>query len=294
MRKTRCRPSPRVRPGATVEAMGRRRTAALCLLVLALLLVAAVGVRGHTGEHATMAGGVGPLRAALEPAPAAARPHRPPAADRAVDRALRRHGMLRHGTRHRREIALTFDDGPSSYTRAVLGVLRRAHAHATFFPIGYSLDRYPRALTEEIRDGDVVGDHTVNHPALGSLSFRGQVSEVRGQARRLRRLGLPMPRLLRPPYGSYDRRTLTIARRLRMLIVMWSVDSEDYTRPGRRAIVRNALAGARPGAIILMHDGGGPREQTVAALPRIIQRLRHRGFRLVTVPELLRARGTPR
>ena len=72
-----------------------------------------------------------------------------------------------------------------------------------------------------------------------------------------------------------------------MLVVMWSVDSADYTRPGRGAIVRNVLAGARPGAIVLMHDGGGPRDQTVAALPTIIRRLRRRGFRLVTVPELL-------
>jgi peptidoglycan-N-acetylglucosamine deacetylase len=87
--------------------------------------------------------------------------------------------------------------------------------------------------------------------------------------------------------GSYDRRTVAIARRPGMLVVMWSVDSEDYTRPGRRAIVRNVLAGARPGAIVLMHDGGGPREQTVAALPAVIRRLRRRGFRLVTVPELL-------
>jgi peptidoglycan/xylan/chitin deacetylase (PgdA/CDA1 family) len=204
-----------------------------------------------------------------------------------VDRALRHRTILRRGSRHRRAIALTFDDGPSPYTRAILRILHRAHARATFFPVGYSLDRWPRSLAAEAREGHDVGDHTLNHPALGGLTFRGQEREVRGEARRLQRRGLPRARLVRPPYGSYDRRTLTIARRLGMLVVMWSVDSEDYTRPGRDRIVRNVLAGAKPGAIVLMHDGGGPRDQTVTALPTIIRRLRKRGFRLVTVPELL-------
>lgn len=274
--------------------MGRRRTATLCLLVLALLALAVAGVRGHGGEHARMTGGVGPLRAALQPAAGDAHFARGSAADRAGDRTLPRDRVVRHGTRQRREIALTFDDGPSSYTPAVLRALRGAHVHATFFPVGYSLDRHPKALAEEAHEGNVIGDHTLEHRALASLAFRAQVRQVRDQARRLQRLGLPRARLLRPPYGSYDWRTLTIAGRLGMMVVMWSVDTRDYTRPGRRAIVRNALAGARPGAILLMHDGGGRRDETVAALPTIIRRLRHRGFRLVTVPELLRARHKQR
>jgi peptidoglycan-N-acetylglucosamine deacetylase len=208
-------------------------------------------------------------------------------AGRAVDRALRRRSVLRRGSRREREIALTFDDGPSAYTRAILRILRRARVRATFFPVGYSLHRWPLALAAEARAGHVVGDHTLHHPPLARLSFRAQLREIRGEARRLGRYGIPRARLVRPPYGSFDRRTVAIARRLGMLVVMWSVDSEDYTRPGRRAIVRRVLAGARPGAIVLLHDGGGPREQTVAALPAVIRRLRRRGFRLVTVPELL-------
>jgi peptidoglycan-N-acetylglucosamine deacetylase len=206
---------------------------------------------------------------------------------RAIDAVLRHRTLIRRGSRREREVALTFDDGPSPYTRTILSILHRARVAATFFPVGYSLDRWPRSLAAEPRAGHVVADHTVNHPPLARLSFRQQLHEIRGEAKRLRRHGLPPVRLLRPPYGSYDRRTLTIARRLHMLVVLWSVDSEDYTRPGRGAIVRNVLAGAKPGAIVLMHDGGGPREQTVAALPTIIRRLRRRGFRLVTVPELL-------
>jgi peptidoglycan/xylan/chitin deacetylase (PgdA/CDA1 family) len=271
--------------------MGRRRTVVLSLLLLALLVAAAVGDRGHGGAQAGPRAGLNvagdPLLERSDPAARALRRRRARSAGRAVDRALRGRTLLRRGNRHEREIALTFDDGPSPYTRAILRILRRAHVRATFFPVGYSLDRWPRSLAAEARAGHVVGDHTLHHPPLARLSFRDQLHEIRGEARRLRHRHIPSPRLVRPPYGSYDRRTVTIARRLRMLVVMWSVDSEDYTRPGRGAIVRNVLAGARPGAIVLMHDGGGPREQTVAALPTVIRRLRRRGFRLVTVPELL-------
>jgi peptidoglycan/xylan/chitin deacetylase (PgdA/CDA1 family) len=278
--------------------MGRRRTAVLSLVLLALLVTAAVSARGHGGAQAGSRAGLevagDPLLERSDPAEVALLRRRARRAGRAVDRALRRRSVVRRGSRRRREIALSFDDGPSRYTRAILRILRRAGVQATFFPVGYSLDRWPRSLAAEARVGHVIGDHTLHHPPLASLSFRAQLREIRGEARRLRRHRMPRTRLVRPPYGSYDRRTVTIARRLGMLVVMWSVDSQDYTRPGRRAIVRNVLAGARPGAIVLMHDGGGPREQTVAALPAVIRRLRRRGFRLVTVPELLRTSRTAR
>jgi len=131
----------------------------------------------------------------------------------------------------------------------------------------------------------------VNHPALAPMPAAGQRREIRGNARRLTGLGAPWPRLFRPPYGSYDHTTVAIARSLGMLVVLWTVDTEDYLRPGRKKIAAKAVSGARPGAIILMHDGGGDRSQTVAALPAIVRRLRQRGYRLVTVPQLLRGRG---
>jgi peptidoglycan-N-acetylglucosamine deacetylase len=278
--------------------MGRRRNVALSLGLLSLLVVVALAVHGHGGAQAGPRMGLGvtadPLLERSGPADVALRRRVARAASRSVDRALRTRAILRRGATHQREIALTFDDGPSPYTRAILRVLRRAGVRATFFPVGYSLDRWPRSLAAEARAGHVVGDHTLDHAALAPLPFRGQLREIRGEARRLRRHGLPRVRLVRPPYGSYDKGTLTIARRLGLLVVMWSVDSEDYTRPGRARIVRNVMAGAKPGAIVLMHDGGGPREQTVAALPTIIRRLRGRGFRLVTVPELLPRHPTPR
>jgi peptidoglycan/xylan/chitin deacetylase (PgdA/CDA1 family) len=103
----------------------------------------------------------------------------------------------------------------------------------------------------------------------------------------MRAYGDRFPRLFRPPYASFDRATLRLLREYRMLMVMWSIDSEDYTRPGAREIVRNVVEKARPGAIVLMHDAGGDRSQTVAALPAIVHKLRRRGYRFVTVPRML-------
>jgi peptidoglycan/xylan/chitin deacetylase (PgdA/CDA1 family) len=94
--------------------------------------------------------------------------------------------------------------------------------------------------------------------------------------------------LFRPPYGSYNATTMRELHALHLLMVLWSVDTGDYLQPGVSVIVERALAGAHAGAIILMHDAGGTRTQTIAALPRIISELRARGFHLVTVPELLR------
>jgi peptidoglycan-N-acetylglucosamine deacetylase len=272
--------------------MARRKDAVVAALVL-LAGFALVAVAARDDAPGTPAGLRPGLAAAGLPEMRAARRrgaarHRSEA--RAVARVLRRRTVIRRGSRREREIALTFDDGPGPYTRAVVRALRRGGARATFFPVSSLFRRWPRALDAVRRAGFAVGDHTVDHPYLPGLSFRAQLRQLRGQARALRHHGFPRPRLMRPPYGGHDRRTRVIARRLGMLVVMWSVDSGDYTRPGRRAIVRNVLRGARPGAIVLMHDGGGPRAQTVAALPRIVRALRRRGYRLVTVPELLARR----
>jgi peptidoglycan/xylan/chitin deacetylase (PgdA/CDA1 family) len=193
------------------------------------------------------------------------------------------------GGRHHHEVALTFDDGPGPYTLAVLRALRRRHVPATFFQVGFSEHWFTVAERAEQHDAQfVIGDHTETHPRLDRLSPAAQAAQIDQQAAVLRAAGVPRPLLFRPPYGTYDRATLALLRRRGMLMVMWSVDSHDYLRPGVGAIIRRVLAGVRPGAIVLMHDAGGDRSQTVAALPRIIDALRRRHFRLVTVPRLLR------
>ncbi len=205
----------------------------------------------------------------------------------AVDRALRYTPYIRVGTARKREVALSFDDGPSSYTPKILSVLSRNHAPATFFVIGKQAKVFPHFVRDEVREGSEVGDHTETHPFMSLLSAATQRAQIVDAADAIEAAGAPPPSLWRPPYGAFNHTTLAILRSLRMLVTLWTVDTSDYARPSVARIRYVALSGARPGAIILMHDGGGNRSETVAALPRIIAVLRRRGFRLVTVGQLL-------
>jgi len=158
---------------------------------------------------------------------------------------------------------------------------------ATFFEVGV-LETYFHASTAEIvARGYPIGDHTETHAPMSKLSAADQREQLLQQTSAIGDYGAPFPRLFRPPYGLWNATTLALLRRYRMLMVLWTVDTNDYTLPGVSAIVRSAVTGARPGAIILMHDAGGNRAETVAALPLIIQALRARGYSFVTVPKLL-------
>ena len=166
-------------------------------------------------------------------------------------------------------------------------MLDKLHVHATFFAIGEEERYFSAGTLAELKSGDVVGDHTETHPMMALLSAHEQHEELLEQALRIELLGAPAPRLFRPPYGSFDATTLRELHRMHMLMVLWSTDTSDYTLPGTAAIVRRVLAGSHPGAIILMHDGGGNREETIAALPAIVRGLRRRGLQPVTIPRLL-------
>jgi peptidoglycan/xylan/chitin deacetylase (PgdA/CDA1 family) len=166
-------------------------------------------------------------------------------------------------------------------------VLERTGTPATFFEVGV-LERYFHDSTASIvAHGYPIGDHTEAHAPMGHLSPRDQRTQLLQQISATGSYGAAFPRMFRPPYGSWNAATLRLLHRYKMLMVMWSVDTSDYRRPGVSAIVHATVAGARPGAIILMHDAGGDRTQTVLALPRIIRALRARGYKLVTVPRLL-------
>ena len=210
-----------------------------------------------------------------------------PVHPQAVDRVLRYTSYVQLAGHRRPEVALTFDDGPSEYTPQIIRILRQMHAPATFFVIGRLARAYPQLVADEVRAGSEVGDHTENHPPLAVLSPTEQTDEVTAAADAIHQAGAPRPVLLRPPYGSFDETTVQILHAERMLMVLWSADTSDYLHPGVSKIIYTAVSGGQPGAVILMHDGGGDRSQTVAALPRIIERLRQRGFRLVTISQLI-------
>ncbi len=191
----------------------------------------------------------------------------------------------RHGPM-RKEVALSFDDGPFPLTRSFVQMLKANGAVATFFMIGRQVTaRYQAVLHEELRDGDALGDHTFGHVDL--VVSGGVRSQLQSTIGAIRNVSGYRPCVFRPPYGDYDDSIVESAASLGLATIMWQVDPADYTLPGVAAIEQRVLTHVSPGSIVLSHDGGGPRFQTLAAYPHIIRALRARGYRFVTVPELL-------
>jgi peptidoglycan-N-acetylglucosamine deacetylase len=197
------------------------------------------------------------------------------------------------GSQHK-EVALTFDDGPGPYTPEILRVLVREHVPATFFEVGVEEEYFHAATSEIVARGYPIGDHTENHKAMSQLKRKAQLAQLIQGSAAVGNYGAPFPRMFRPPFGEWDDATLALLHKYKMLMVLWSVDTDDYERPGVNVILQRTLAGLEPGAIILLHDAGGDRSQTVAALPRIIKALRKRGYKLVTVPRLLLDNPAPK
>ena len=188
------------------------------------------------------------------------------------------------GPRAGRRIALTFDDGPSEYTPQVLRVLGRYGVRATFFEIGEAVAADPAAARAVVRGGNLVGNHTWSHPELTEATTPAQLTRAEAAIRAATGVA---PCLMRPPYGAASARVVALARVMGLNTIQWDVDPRDWSLPGARVIAHRVLAAAHPGAIVIMHDGGGPRAQTVRALRRVVPRLLHRGYRFVTVAGLL-------
>jgi peptidoglycan-N-acetylglucosamine deacetylase len=275
----------------------RRAVAILTVIGLAVLVVVLLNGGGRGAQHPTTASQHGlfaMIRDLAGSAPRSMVARERAAEDAAINRTLAYTPYVRIAGAQHREIALTFDDGPGPYTPQILSILKRDGVPATFFEVGV-LERYFYGSTAAIvAAGDVIGDHTEVHAAMSRLSPAAQRAELLQEASAIGRHGARFPRLFRPPYGMWDAATLKLLRRYRMLMVLWTVDTNDYRRPGVKAIVNAALSGAKPGAIILLHDAGGNRSETVKALPKIIAGLRRRDYRLVTVPRLLLDNPAPR
>jgi peptidoglycan/xylan/chitin deacetylase (PgdA/CDA1 family) len=190
-------------------------------------------------------------------------------------------GLDTNGPRDRSVVALTFDDGPSEYTPGFLRVLREKHVPATFFEIGSEMVRYPAVMRQILREGDEIGNHTMHHtelPGYGEIAPATTLAESITHFR---------PCLFRPPGGAVDSSVIGAAAEDGLRTITWDVDPADWSRPGTGAIYSRIVGAAQPGSIILMHDGGGPRDETLAALPQIIDTLRRRGYGFATVTGLL-------
>lgn len=192
-------------------------------------------------------------------------------------------------------VYLTFDDGPNAvgpeggYTQEMLELLKQYDAHATFFNVGKSVGAWPEVVRAVASAGHYVANHTWDHSALTGLTKEQFVDE----AERTRQAILQAAgdlffldkdvRYLRPPYGSTDANTRNYAAELGYTTVLWDVDPQDWRRPGTEEIADHVLSHVFPGAIVLMHDGGGDRTQSVAALEIILRELSAKGYQFHSI-----------
>lgn len=184
-----------------------------------------------------------------------------------------------------RAVALTFDDGPSRFTTRILQVLRRLGARATFFMVGYLAERSPRIVRRVVAAGMAVGNHSMSHPRdrpFARLPPHVIEDQIREGHRTLVALGAT-PTAFRPPGGSWSDEVLAVAEEVGERVVLWSVDSRDFEARSPAMLARTVIRASHPGSIVLLHDGGGVRQVTVRALPRIIRGLRAKGLAFETL-----------
>ncbi|MED1799638.1 polysaccharide deacetylase family protein [Brevibacillus porteri] len=191
-------------------------------------------------------------------------------------------------------IALTFDDGPDQvYTPQIAGLLKQYQAKSTFFVVGNRVSQYPEIVKSLVNDQHEIANHTYSHPDIRKLSANRLLEEVQKTQETIYSATGVRPTLFRPPGGYYDEKVVDTAKQAGFLLIMWSwhQDTRDWSDPGVKKIVNKVLNNARNGDIVLFHDYGGNRRQTVQALEQVLPELKNRGYKFVTVSELLRGYG---
>jgi peptidoglycan-N-acetylglucosamine deacetylase len=180
-------------------------------------------------------------------------------------------------------IALTIDDGPSPiYTPQVLQILEKYKIAASFSMVGENVTYYPEIAREVADAGHAIVNHTWNHADLALLSAAQTRSEIASATDAIHAAVGETPRVFRAPYGAWSQAALEYCASERLMPLDWSVDPRDWSMPGVREIVSNIMANTRTGSIILEHDGGGNRTETVAALKVVIPRLLDAGYHFTT------------
>ena len=185
-------------------------------------------------------------------------------------------------------IALTIDDGPWPKTTAkMLDILKQNHVKATFFWVGTALQENPEIGKRVVAEGHAIGNHTWHH-WYRKMDQATAKSEIEKTNELIYQTTGVKTSFFRPPGGYLNNGLAAYAKSQKNSVVMWSVTSADTDPHAKyQVFIKNVLRDAKPGAIVLMHDGGGNRERTVKALPEIISGLKQQGYRFVTVPELL-------
>ena len=171
---------------------------------------------------------------------------------------------------NKKVLFFSFDDGPDSvWTPKILTVLKKYGAHATFFELGKMQAEHPGLREQILAAGNTIGSHSITHPQLTALTAAKRHHEI---------FDGPESKCFRPPYGASNPKVRADIKAAGMTQVLWDVDPRDWARPGTQVIVNNILQHAHRRNIILMHDGGGDRSQTVAALDKALRILKQQGY----------------
>lgn len=175
-------------------------------------------------------------------------------------------------------VALTFDDGPSEFTPQILAILKKYNIKATFFMVGMSAKQHPELVKQVLEAGHAIDSHSQTHPMLTKLNDKQLYTEVNEPSAIIYKIIGKKPVCLRYPFGASNHHVRDVIREAGMTPTPMGFNSFDYDRPGTEKIVTWILKNAHSGQVILFHDGFARREQTVAALPRIIEGIKKKGL----------------
>jgi peptidoglycan/xylan/chitin deacetylase (PgdA/CDA1 family) len=183
-------------------------------------------------------------------------------------------------------IAMTFDDGPhATNTAKLLDMAAKRHIKLTFFVLGECIEQNPTVLQREVAEGHEIGNHSWSHPNLAKLSDQAVRSQLQRTEDIIVKTAGVKPKLMRPPYGELTKRQRSLVNHdFGYKVILWDVDPLDWKRPGPSVVASRIIAGARSGSIILSHDIHPP---TIEAMPQVLDALLAKGFKFVTVSELL-------
>ncbi|WP_239619071.1 polysaccharide deacetylase family protein [Cohnella mopanensis] len=197
--------------------------------------------------------------------------------------------ILRQVRTRRKEIAITFDDGPNAdYTPAILTMLSEVSGKATFYMIGEQIEANPDVVRAVDKEGHEIGNHTYSHPYLTRISPNECRQELKRTDTLIRKLTGKRPLTFRPPYLDYNEEVIAISKgEGYQMIGALNTETRDWEQPGADYILDKSLAHIGQGNILLFHDGYGDRSQTLQAFGRLLGILDERGYRLVTVSEML-------
>ncbi len=188
--------------------------------------------------------------------------------------------VLSHDCSKLKCISLTFDDGPSKFTKKLLDALKKENIHVTFFVLGSRVDIYQDMLKKIHEAWHQIGNHTWNHKLLTKLTPEERASEIENTSQKIQEITGVLPNVFRPPYGWINDEIL---KEIPMAVIMWDIDTYDWKRKNVDTIIKNATTKVKRWDVILMHDAY---QRSIDALPSLVHILKKRGFTFVTINEL--------